>query len=89
MALLNGLQKYTITSSTLSNITNGNGMVTPNPVLPADFIYLMNPFQNYSAYRQQFTALPGIPFLGPHIAQARQQGPGVLQRLFQEVGMGR
>lgn len=86
IAILAGLLKYSTSSSTLRNI-NGIGMVTPTSVLPPDFLYLMNPFQNYAAYRQQFEAMPGLPFLVPHINQAKQQGPVVLQKLFRDVGL--
>lgn len=81
MAILNGLQKYSVTSSTL----NGDGTVVPNPVLPPDLFDLINPSQNYAAYRLQFNTLPGVPFLFPHMTQAGQQGPAVLHELFQKV----
>lgn len=71
-AMLNGLQKYNILSFSLNNIN----------VLPAS---LLDPFQNYLAYRQQFHHAPGIPFLLPHIREFKRHGKGVLHQLFQQI----
>lgn len=62
-------------------------MVTPNAVVPPEFFYLINPWDNYTAYREQFCVAPGIPFLFPHISQAMQEGPGVIHMMFQQVNM--
>lgn len=82
MAIIAGLQKYGTTTSTARSIPDGVGFVAPNPVLPPNTFYVMNPFQNYLAYRQQFEAMPGLPFLYPHIHEAKQLGRGVLDKVF-------
>lgn len=84
-AILNGLQKYSILAMTFNNVNSATGTVTLGPVLPADLFYLLNPFHNYLAYRQQFHEAPGIPFLLPHIREFKQHGQGVLRQLFQEI----
>ncbi|OJJ84264.1 uncharacterized protein ASPGLDRAFT_66532 [Aspergillus glaucus CBS 516.65] len=84
-AMLNGLQKYSILAMTFNNVNSATGTVTLGPVLPADLFYLLNPFHNYLAYRQQFHEAPGIPFLLPHIREFKQHGQGVLRQLFQEI----
>lgn len=84
-AMLNGLQKYSILAMTFENVNSTTGTVTLGPVLPADLFYLLNPFHNYLAYRQQFHEAPGIPFLLPHIREFKKHGQGVLRQLFQEI----
>ena len=59
-------------------------MVVPKSVLPQqELFYIINPSQNYAAYRQQFNAQPGIPYLLPHIREGK--GKQVLLELFQKV----
>lgn len=70
--MLNGLQKYNILSFSVSNVNT----------LPAS---LLDPFQNYLTYRQQFHNAPGIPFLLPHIREFKLHGKGVLHQLFQQI----
>lgn len=81
MTILNGLQKCSITSSTLSR----DGMAVPNPAFQRDLFYLIDPYQNYAAYQQQFNNQPGIPFLEAHMKQGEKEGPAVLHELFQKV----
>jgi hypothetical protein len=55
-------------------------------VFDPEFQYLIDPAQNYAAYRQQFNSVPGIPFLIPHLSEYRKSGDAVvLQILFQQL----
>lgn len=84
MAIIDGLQKYSITSSTLNR---DDGTVVPMSVLPQYLFYLINPSRNYALYRQQFDAQPGVPFLFPHMKEARErlEGKQFLHQLFRKV----
>lgn len=85
MAVIGGIQKYSITSSILNR---GESTVVPKPVVLQHFFYLINPSRNYAAYREQFDAQPGVPFLPPHIEDAKGKTEGkqkVLHELLQKV----
>lgn len=84
-ATLHGLQKYSILAMSITNINSTTGAATPSPVLPADSFYLLDPFQNYLAYRRQFHQAPGIPFLLPHIREFKWYGKGSLHQLLQAI----
>lgn len=53
-------------------------MVTLEPL-----ISLMEPSQNFAAYRQHYQKFPGIPFLVPHLRDYKANGTSVLQPVFQ------
>lgn len=82
-AILNGLQKYSITDLTFSNTSTPASAVVLNPVLPPNLVYLMNPLQNFMAYRQHFQEFPGIPFLFPHFRDIKRHGEPALRQFFQ------
>ena len=85
MAIIDGLRRYSVSSSSLNR---RDGRVVPNSVLPEHLFYLINPFENYAAYQQQFDAQPGIPYLLPHIKEAGRAPEGnqeFLRELFQKV----
>lgn len=84
-AVLNGLQKYSITALTITNTNNGTSAVALNPVLPSSLIFLLNPFRNYAAYRQQFQEFPGIPFLLPHLRDIQQHKEPALRQFFNNL----
>jgi hypothetical protein len=84
-AVLNGLQKYSITALTITNTNNGTSTVALNPVLPPNLVYLLNPFRNYAAYRRQFQEFPGIPFLLPHLREIQQHGEPALRQFFNNL----
>ncbi|GFF26852.1 hypothetical protein IFM61606_09835 [Aspergillus udagawae] len=84
-AVLNGLQKYSITALTITDTNNGTSTVALNPVLPPNLVYLLNPFRNYAAYRRQFQEFPGIPFLSPHLREIRQHGEPALRQFFNSL----
>lgn len=84
-ATLHGLQKYSILAMSITNINSTTGTATLSPVLPADSFYLLDPFQNYLAYRRQFHQAPGIPFLPPHIREFKWHNKGALHQLFQAI----
>jgi hypothetical protein len=79
-ALLDGLHKYSISTA---RAPNTGSMVALDPTLPPTLLFLFNPSQNYSAYRQHYSESPGIPFLLPHIREYKQNGESVLQPLLQ------
>lgn len=56
--------------------------LTVGQVLPPELLYLLEPAQNYAAYRQQYQQAAGIPFLLPHMNEYRQYGESVLQDLY-------
>jgi hypothetical protein len=56
--------------------------LTVGQVLPPELLYLLEPAQNYAAYRQQYQQAAGIPFLLPHMNEYRQYGEPVLQDLY-------
>lgn len=83
-AIVNGLRKYSITDSIFNS--NGAASATPvNPVIPPDLLFLVVPYQNYAAYRQQFQSSPGIPCLIPHIREYQQHGQPALLQMFQRM----
>lgn len=85
IAIIDGLWNYSITSSTLNR---DEGTVVPKFVLPQDLFYLNNPFRNFAAYRGQFDRQPGVPFLIPHVTEAKGSLEGeqkFLLELFQKV----
>ncbi|PKX91702.1 uncharacterized protein P174DRAFT_246749 [Aspergillus novofumigatus IBT 16806] len=84
-AVLDGLQKYSITALTITNTNNGTSTVALNPVLPPNLVYLLNPFRNYAAYRRQFQDFPGIPFLLPHLREIQQHGELALRQFFNNL----
>ncbi|PIG89913.1 hypothetical protein AARAC_003491 [Aspergillus arachidicola] len=83
-AIINGLQKYSITDSVFSN-NGAAGAMDLNPIVPPDLLFLTVPYQNYAAYRQQFQSSPGIPCLIPHIREYQQQGQPALLQMFQRM----
>ncbi|CAL5866455.1 uncharacterized protein PFLUO_LOCUS663 [Penicillium psychrofluorescens] len=78
-ALLDGLHKYSISTA---RARNTGSMVALDSTLPPTLLFLFNPSQNYSAYRQHYSEYPGIPFLLPHIRDYKQNGESVLQPLL-------
>ncbi|KAE8147800.1 hypothetical protein BDV25DRAFT_159603 [Aspergillus avenaceus] len=80
-AIINGLRRYNITDSVFST----SGLLVPNPIVPPNLLYLIVPYQNYAAYRQQFEASPGIPVLIPHIREYQQRGQPILLQMFQKM----
>ncbi|KAJ5819874.1 hypothetical protein N7474_005465 [Penicillium riverlandense] len=79
-ALLDGLHKYSISTA---RARNTGSMVALDPCIPPTLLFLFNPSQNHSAYRQHYHESPGIPFLLPHIRDYKQNGESVLQPLLQ------
>ncbi|KAF7586715.1 hypothetical protein BBP40_008413 [Aspergillus hancockii] len=83
-AIITGLRKYSITDSVIS--TNGaSAVMSLNPIVPSDLVYLLAPYQNYIAYRRHFQVAPGIPCLIPHIREYQQQGQAALLQMFQRM----
>ncbi|KAL4924876.1 uncharacterized protein BDV17DRAFT_201029 [Aspergillus undulatus] len=80
-ALLNGLYKYSITASVPILTGDGNTALALHQVVPPEYFYLLDPSQNYAAYRQQYQTAAGIPFLIPHLREACEYGEPVLQNL--------
>ncbi|RAH83106.1 hypothetical protein BO86DRAFT_310139 [Aspergillus japonicus CBS 114.51] len=79
-AIIDGLRKYSISTSTSVSSSH----VAPF-MLPPDFEILLDPSENFVAYRQAFTTNPGVPFLVPHIREYQQHGQPALQQLFQHM----
>ncbi|OOF98628.1 hypothetical protein ASPCADRAFT_41618 [Aspergillus carbonarius ITEM 5010] len=79
-AILSGVCKF---NNSFLKIHNNN-TATPNPVLP-QLVGLLDPAENFVAYRQEFQTRPGIPFLFPHIREYQQHGPPALHQLFQRL----
>ncbi|KAJ5624522.1 hypothetical protein N7510_000831 [Penicillium lagena] len=79
-ALLDGLHKYSISTA---RARNTGSMVALDSSLPSTLLFIFNPSQNYSGYRQHYSEYPGIPFLLPHIRDYKQNGGSVLQPLLQ------
>ncbi|KAL2831176.1 hypothetical protein BDW59DRAFT_7874 [Aspergillus cavernicola] len=84
-AILSGLHKYSVSESTSVHTGNGNTALALDPVFPPELEYLLEPFQNYTAYRHQYQQAPGIPFLIPHLNEYRQRGEPVLQYLLAQL----
>ncbi|KAL3471297.1 hypothetical protein BJX99DRAFT_266909 [Aspergillus californicus] len=84
-AILSGLHKYSVSESSSVDMQNGTTAVTLPPVLPLELVYLLEPSQNYTAYRQQFHQAEGIPFLIPHLNEYHQRGDPVLQYLYAKL----
>ncbi|KAF7128838.1 hypothetical protein CNMCM5793_003747 [Aspergillus hiratsukae] len=84
-AVLNGLQKYSITALTITNTNSATSTVSLNPVLPPNLVYLLNPLRNYAAYRRRFQEFPGIPFLFPHLREIKQRGEPALRQFFNNL----
>ncbi|PYI01841.1 hypothetical protein BO78DRAFT_400969 [Aspergillus sclerotiicarbonarius CBS 121057] len=78
-AILSGVLKYNTSFLKIHDNT-----ATPSPVLP-QIAGLLNPAENFLAYRQEFQLRPGIPFLFPHIREYQQHGPPALHQLFQRL----
>ncbi|KAL5332826.1 hypothetical protein BJX70DRAFT_406907 [Aspergillus crustosus] len=81
-AILSGLHRYSVSVSTVVHAENGITVLALGQILPPELFYLLEPFQNYAAYRQQYQQAPGIPFLIPHLNEYHQQGDSVLQYLL-------
>ncbi|KAI2741977.1 hypothetical protein DTO013F2_8640 [Penicillium roqueforti] len=78
-AITKGLDTYNILKRRPGNTSTTSGnMVTLEPL-----ISLMEPSQNFAAYRQHYQKFPGIPFLVPHIRDYKANGTSVLQPVFQ------
>ncbi|KAL4922239.1 hypothetical protein BDW62DRAFT_80010 [Aspergillus aurantiobrunneus] len=84
-AILSGLHKYSVSESTCVFTDNGNTALALNQTLPPEFLYLLEPFQNYAAYRQQYQQAAGIPFLIPHLNEYHQNGEPALQYLYGQL----
>ncbi|KAJ5124193.1 uncharacterized protein N7515_008018 [Penicillium bovifimosum] len=83
-AITSGLHTYTISTMRAGNTDASQGnTTTPKALIPQEIAFLMNPAQNYAAYRQHYQKFPGIPFLIPHIRDRKQNGDSVLQPVFQ------
>ncbi|KAL4863783.1 hypothetical protein BDV12DRAFT_22373 [Aspergillus spectabilis] len=80
-AILSGLHRYSVS---VSSVRTGNGVtaLSLNQVLPPEFFYLLEPFQNYAAYRQQYQRAPGIPFLIPHLNEYHRHGDSAVHYLL-------
>ncbi|KAJ5970633.1 Guanine-nucleotide dissociation stimulator CDC25 [Penicillium vulpinum] len=83
-AIIKGLHTYTIlTMRTTTTSTAQGNMVTLEALLPQETLSLMNPAQNFTAYRQHYQKFPGIPFLVPHLHDHKQNGESALQPVLQ------
>ncbi|PWY82197.1 hypothetical protein BO70DRAFT_291758 [Aspergillus heteromorphus CBS 117.55] len=85
-ALLTGFQKHSVTHPTFIRVDSATNTMTLHPVLAPEAAYVIDPLENFVAYRQDFQTTPGIPFLVPHIREYQQHGPPALQQLFQSLG---
>ncbi|KAE8354249.1 hypothetical protein BDV28DRAFT_131347 [Aspergillus coremiiformis] len=83
-SIVNGLRKYSITESVFTNNGTASAMAM-NPIVPPDMLFLITPYQNYAAYRQQFQSSPGLPCLFPHLREYQQQGQPALLQMFQRM----
>ncbi|CAG8043419.1 unnamed protein product [Penicillium salamii] len=72
MAMISGLRNYAI-STMRTDVGNSNALIL-EALIPPEIISLMNPAENYSAYRQHYKKYPGVPFLIPHIRDFKQNG---------------
>ncbi|KAL2868427.1 uncharacterized protein BJX67DRAFT_57538 [Aspergillus lucknowensis] len=84
-AILSGLHRYSVSESAPVRTDSGTTALALNPMLPPELLYLLEPSQNYAAYRQQYNQAPGLPFLLPHLNEYRQHGDRVLQLLSQQL----
>ncbi|XHG09339.1 hypothetical protein AWENTII_012406 [Aspergillus wentii] len=84
-AILNGIQKYSISTLSSGTTSGTTSTVTIEQILPPESTYLLDSFENYAAYRQQFHEAPGIPFLLPHIRDFKQNGELALHQMFQDM----
>ncbi|KAJ5154582.1 uncharacterized protein N7500_010021 [Penicillium coprophilum] len=83
-AVIKGLHTYSILTAPAANEATAPGnMITLETLIPQEIISLMNPAQNFAAYRQHYQSFPGIPFLTPHIRDHQQNGESALQPVFQ------
>ncbi|PYH61953.1 uncharacterized protein BO96DRAFT_325270 [Aspergillus niger CBS 101883] len=84
-SILSGLYKYSTSHSTFTHTDSATNRMTLTPVLPPALAYLLDPTENFVAYRQEFQTSPGLPFLFPHIREYQQHGPPALHQLFQQL----
>ncbi|KAI9368808.1 hypothetical protein BJX61DRAFT_196902 [Aspergillus egyptiacus] len=84
-AILSGLHKYSVSQSTSVPADNGAALLALHLVFPPELLYLLQPFQNYISYRQQYRQTAGIPFLIPHLNESHQHGDSVLQHLLVQL----
>ncbi|KAJ5565884.1 Guanine-nucleotide dissociation stimulator CDC25 [Penicillium sp. DV-2018c] len=83
-AIINGFHTYTISTMRASNTgTTPGHPTTKRALIPQEIAFLMNPAQNYAAYRQHYLKFPGLPFMAPHLRDRKQNGDSVLQPVFQ------
>ncbi|KAL4953599.1 hypothetical protein BDW69DRAFT_153278 [Aspergillus filifer] len=86
MALLSGLQRYSIFEAPSVLTDAGDVLLVPNQLVTApEFLKLSNPSQNYAAYRERFQNSPGIPFLIPHLREQQEHGDSVFQHLYTQL----
>lgn len=84
-AILSGLHKYSVTEASVFQVGKGSDALVVKQVLPPELLSLLEPYENFAAYRHQFQQAPGIPFLIPHLNEADQNGPFVLQHLHAQL----
>ncbi|CAI7578262.1 unnamed protein product [Penicillium glandicola] len=81
-AIIKGLHIYTILTMRPDS-TSTVQAITLETVVPQEILSLMNPAQNFAAYRQYYQEFPGIPFLMAHLRDHKQNGESVLQPVFE------
>ncbi|KXG46106.1 Guanine-nucleotide dissociation stimulator CDC25 [Penicillium griseofulvum] len=82
-AVIKGLHTYSILT-TRTNKSKGN-MITLEALIPQVLVALMDPAQNFNAYRDHYRRFPGIPFLMPHIHDFKQNGESILEPIFKHL----
>ncbi|KAL4805536.1 hypothetical protein BDV18DRAFT_21205 [Aspergillus unguis] len=84
-AILSGLHKYSISETSHIHTGNENTALALNQMLPPELLYLLEPSQNFAAYREQYQQAPGIPFLIPHLNEYDRYGEPVFQHLYGQL----
>ncbi|KAL4970050.1 uncharacterized protein BDV14DRAFT_195587 [Aspergillus stella-maris] len=86
MAILSGLQRYSVSGAPLITTDDGGTMLVPNPLVTGvEYLELLDPSQNYAVYRGRFQDAPGIPFLIPHLREQEEHGDSVFQQLYTQL----
>ncbi|KAL4783057.1 hypothetical protein BJX76DRAFT_348923 [Aspergillus varians] len=84
-AILRGLHRYSVSESACVHTDNGSTALALDEVLPPELLYLLEPSQNYAAYRQQYQQAPGIPFIIPHLNEYHRHGEPALKYLYGQL----
>ncbi|RDW86210.1 uncharacterized protein DSM5745_02852 [Aspergillus mulundensis] len=83
-AILSGLHKYSVSAASLRT-DSGMTILSLIELVPLEMLFLLDPSQNYTPYRDHYQRAPGIPFIVPHLYEYQEHGETVLQYFHEQL----